>query len=323
MAKLFFSYSHKDEALRDELEVHLAILQRQGLVQVWYDRRISAGQEFAGIIDSNLKDADIVLLLVSPYFLHSNYCYDIEMQEALKRHELGLAVVIPVILDPCDWRNTPFGKLLALPKDGKPISKYPNQHDAFMEVVDTIRQAATTPAGANNIQLASHAAPPPVMPLPIAESAAPPRSSNLRVRKNFSEREKDDFLEDAFEYMANFFEGSLAELERRNTTISTRFKRIDTNHFAAFVYENGKAISECKIWLATRGSFMHGIVYASNAGSNDDSFNDSMSVAEDGYMLGLKTMGISYMGIPRNGDEMLTPQGGAEHYWAMLIQRLQ
>ena len=73
-----------------------------------------------------------LLLLASPYFIASDYCYDIEMKRALERHHKGEARVIPVILHPCDWQNTPFGKLRATPPDGKPVSKFPNQHDAFL-----------------------------------------------------------------------------------------------------------------------------------------------------------------------------------------------
>src|ERR1044072_2186300 len=100
MAVAFFSYSHRDEALRDELEVHLATLKRQGLIEAWHDRRITAGDDFAGVISEHLERADIILLLVSPYFLNSNYCYDVEMTRALERHREKTARVIPVILQP-------------------------------------------------------------------------------------------------------------------------------------------------------------------------------------------------------------------------------
>ena len=96
MAIVFFSYSHRDEALRDELEIHLALLRREGLIQSWHDRRIDAGDELDGSIDKNLETADIILLLVSPYFIASNYCFDVEMRRAIERHNAGNARVIPV-----------------------------------------------------------------------------------------------------------------------------------------------------------------------------------------------------------------------------------
>jgi hypothetical protein len=119
MASIFFSYSHKDETLRDELEKHLAMLRREGAITAWHDRRIAAGENFGNAIDEALESAGIILLLVSSDFLSSDYCYSVEMKRALERHERGEATVIPIILRPCDWHSAPFGKLLALPTDGK------------------------------------------------------------------------------------------------------------------------------------------------------------------------------------------------------------
>jgi transcriptional regulator with XRE-family HTH domain len=142
MASVFFSYSHRDEAMRDELETHLAQLKRQGIIQTSHDRRIRAGDEFENDINQYLEQADIVLLLVSPYFLDSAYCYDVEMQRALERHANGAALVIPVILQPCEWKHAPFSKLLAVPRDGRPVSEFPNQHTAFLEIATAVREAA-------------------------------------------------------------------------------------------------------------------------------------------------------------------------------------
>ena len=85
MTTVFFSYCHADEALRDQLERQLRILQRQGLIETWHDRRIEAGQDFAGEIDAHIEADEIILLLVSPDFLNSDYCYEIEMTRALER----------------------------------------------------------------------------------------------------------------------------------------------------------------------------------------------------------------------------------------------
>jgi hypothetical protein len=141
MATLFFSYSHKDELLRDELEVHLAMLKREGAIQAWHDRKIPAGDEIDRTINERINIADIILLLVSPDFLASPYCYDVELERALARHEAGEARVIPVILRPCDWHNTPFAKLLAAPQDGRPITRWADRDESFLDVVRQIRVA--------------------------------------------------------------------------------------------------------------------------------------------------------------------------------------
>jgi hypothetical protein len=322
MAKLFFSYSHRDEALREELEIHLSGLKRQGVIETWHDRRIGAGKEFGSAISEHLEEADIILLLVSPYLIASDYCYDIEVTRALERHEAGEAIVIPVILHPCDWKDLPFGKLLATPKDGKPVSKFPNQHDGFLDIVQAIRKAAE--------EINEKVAPAEKRGVPgkVRTSGQPKampeiRSSNLRVKKRFTDRDKDKFLSDAFEYMANFFEGSLAELEARNPEVETDFRRIDKNHFTATVYIAGSERSRCKIWFGGRNSFPSGIAYSYGSSSvNDNSFNESLSAEDDGYTLYLKALGMPMQQQLRQNDKM-SFEGAAEYFWGMFIQPLQ
>lgn len=143
--RVFFCYSHVDEKLRDELAKHLRILERQGIIEAWHDRRIEAGECWETEILNHLQTADIILLLVSADFLASNYCWDIEMKNALERHENGAARVIPVILRPCSWQAAPFGKLQALPKDGKPVVDWPSLDHGFLEVVSGITKVANRP----------------------------------------------------------------------------------------------------------------------------------------------------------------------------------
>jgi hypothetical protein len=139
--EVFFSYSHRDESMRDELEKHLALLKRAKVIASWHDRRIAAGDLWAGEIDEHLTAAHVILLLISADFLASDYCYGVEMDKALERHRQCTACVIPVILHACDWSAAPFSKLQALPTDGKPISSWANSHEAFANVAKGIRTA--------------------------------------------------------------------------------------------------------------------------------------------------------------------------------------
>lgn len=139
--EVFISYSHKDRKLRERLETHLAILKKQNIITAWSDRVIGPGDEWAGQIDDHLTSSRIILLLVSPDFINSDYCYDVEMKRALERHDEGKACVIPVILRPVDWTGAPFSKLNALPTDGKPLTEWQNRDRAFTTVTHGIRQA--------------------------------------------------------------------------------------------------------------------------------------------------------------------------------------
>jgi hypothetical protein len=320
MPSLFFSYSHKEETVRDELEVHLAMLKRQGVIDAWHDRRIAAGDEWDHVIKENLETADIILLLVSPYFLASGYCYDIEVKRALERHEEGSARVIPVIVDPCDWKNAPFAKLATLPKDGKPISKHPNQHDAFLEIVQAIRSVAGQQPHKQN---AAPRDPAPAVPVPVARGAAePPRSSNLRLKKEFTEQDHDTFLEESFEYVAKFFEGSLSELQARNEGITGKFKRISAEHFTATIYRNGRSVSACGIRL---GGFFRAkqIVYSDDPAATNK-MNAAIDIGDDGHTMFLKPSGYFGAASGRNSEkDRLSQQGAAEALWALLIAPLQ
>ena len=137
--EIFYSYSHRDELLRIELEKHLYLLKRRNLIDGWHDRRISAGDEWKQQIDAHLRSAHIILLLISSDFLASDYCYDIEMKLALDRHANGEAVVVPIILRDVDWSGANFSHLQALPRDAKPISSWPNVDEAFADVARGIR----------------------------------------------------------------------------------------------------------------------------------------------------------------------------------------
>jgi hypothetical protein len=140
--KLFISYSHRDEELRQQLDKHLASLKRQKVIEAWHDRKIEAGMDWAKQIDNNLNKADIILLLISPDFIFSNYCSEIEMEQAIKRHEAGEAIVVPIILEPCDWTWFPFSKYQAFPNNAKPISTWTNVNEAFLDVIQGIRIVA-------------------------------------------------------------------------------------------------------------------------------------------------------------------------------------
>ncbi|MCB9098184.1 MAG: SUMF1/EgtB/PvdO family nonheme iron enzyme [Anaerolineales bacterium] len=159
---LFFAYARADQALRDELDLHLAFLRRSNMIEGWYDGNISAGEDWQQAIDDHLHTADIILLLVSPNFIASDYCYDVEMKKAMDRHEAGEAVVIPVILRPCRWKYAPFGQLQALPKDAKPVSRWADSDDAFDNVAGTIDMVVQ--------QLHARRNAPPPSPAPVEQT---------------------------------------------------------------------------------------------------------------------------------------------------------
>jgi branched-chain amino acid transport system substrate-binding protein len=173
--EVFLCYAREDELLRRELEKQLIILGREGLIDVWYDGEIIAGTEWRPAIEYHLNSAQVILLLVSPDFLASDYCYSVEMTRALERHRRGEALVIPIILRPVHWQGSPLGELQALPKDAQPItsSYWHNLDEAFFDVARGIRR------GIKKLSSSS--------PLPSSSSVAPSlpvTSRSIRSRRS-------------------------------------------------------------------------------------------------------------------------------------------
>jgi internalin A len=115
-----------------------SLVKRENLLNILSDRKITAGQEWAGEIDKELDRANIILLLISPDFIASNYCYDIEMKRAIVRHEAKEARVIPIIVRDVDWEIPPLRKLKALPKDAKPVKLWSDKDTAWKNVATGI-----------------------------------------------------------------------------------------------------------------------------------------------------------------------------------------
>ena len=140
--EVFFSYAHEDEDIRDKLATHLKLLERQKVISAWYDRDISAGDEWEEEILEQLQQADIILLLISADFLASDFCWGVELEQAMARHEAKTARVIPIIVRSVDWTGTPFAKLQALPKNARPVTSWPDQDEAFTDIAKGIRNVA-------------------------------------------------------------------------------------------------------------------------------------------------------------------------------------
>lgn len=137
--KLFVSYSHKDEEYRKELETSLALLKRQNIIETWSDRKIMPGQNWRDEISNNLEGADIILFLISPDFIASDYSYEIELQRAIEKHDKQESVLIPIIIRHSSWLNSPVGNFQALPREGKPISSWRDKDEAWLNVYEGIR----------------------------------------------------------------------------------------------------------------------------------------------------------------------------------------
>src|SRR5258708_7876967 len=138
--KVFYSYAHKDQEYRQQLENHLSNLKRLYQLRTWFDREIIPGENWEQVLDEHLNTADLIFLLISPDFMASDYCYNKEMQRALERHAKGEAKVIPIYMRPVHWKDAPFSTIQMLPKDALPVTRWPDIDDAFYDTVLGIEQ---------------------------------------------------------------------------------------------------------------------------------------------------------------------------------------
>ncbi len=138
---VFVSYSHKDEAFKENLSEHISPLKRLGVINEWHDRKIIAGQAWAGQISEHLSSSELIIFLISSSFLDSDYCINVEVKKAMEMHEEGRAILIPIIIRPSDWESSPLSKLQALPKDAKAVSSWSNIDEAWLNVVHGIKDA--------------------------------------------------------------------------------------------------------------------------------------------------------------------------------------
>jgi hypothetical protein len=163
--RVFISYAHADEADRARLEAHLAPMVREGLIEVWHDRVIEAGADWASAIERQLHTADLVILLVSADFIASIFCFERELADALRRHQHDGTHLLPVIIKPVDFSNLPIARFQALPTNIVPVSMWSNVDAAWLDVAQGVRRVV------DEIQAARTSLPGPRVP------AAPERSS--------------------------------------------------------------------------------------------------------------------------------------------------
>ena len=316
MAKIFISYSHKDEEYLNRLKSHFSTMRRTGQIEIWYDREIYAGDEFDSEISRNLENADIILLLASANFLDSDYCYTKELTIALERHSKGDVEVIPVILTDCDWKSSPFGRLQATPKDGKPISNFERPDKGYLQVVEDIKKVlgrtvsirSDVPFGVKPPDNAEFRA----VHLQSQEYPKAPAASDLRIARELTDRDRDEKCGEGIRYLFKFFENSLEQLSDRYTEIETVFRKRRQDGFECTIYLNGQQACHCGIW-GHKDRFGPIEIRYSVEGISEGSYNERITIGTDCYRIGYK---------PIMSESLFTINEMAEHLWGLLTEPL-
>lgn len=302
----FISYSHKNENYLERLHTHLANLKRDGLIHTWTDEAIMAGEKFEESISGSLKDSTIFIALLSPDYIGSKYCYEKEFELALKMQEEGKIIIIPIILEPCDWLSTPFNQFKALPKDGKPISDWSNINTAFLGVIQGIRHLLEN-QGSIEIQ-------------------GNDKNVNLKavrsykVKKDFDSIEKLEFVEKAFIELKEHLKNNIKEVINLDNIkarvlisnddsfecVIVNKNKIETEATLKISSSNGKDLSPIRNFGVTEYSIVWSI-QGLDGSNSESSFNQE----HDDYNMFWKKGGYSF----QSDERKLSIQDMADIIW--------
>lgn len=144
-SRIFISHAVADSSHCQLLERHLASLCREHLITLWHHRMVHPGEDARAAIRRQMEASDVVLLLVTPDFVASDECNE-QAAQAMVRHRLGAARVVPILVRPVDWRGAPFAALSQLPPDGRAITRHPDHDEAWEQVARELRSMVVRPS---------------------------------------------------------------------------------------------------------------------------------------------------------------------------------
>jgi len=304
--KAFISYSHRDEPALDRLHTHLAMLRREKGIDEWYDREILAGGDVDEEIATQLEKCGVFLALVSPDFLHSNYCYEREMQRAIKRHEAGELRIVPIIVEPCDWKASPLRRFKALPKDGKPISEWTNENAAYLDIVAELRRITQYELDAE----------PSARPESTSHSDVAPHSK-YRVRRDFDEIDRGDFRRTAFQEISDYFEKSITEIDHIDG-LRGRFHKAGPQSFTCTVVNqmlDRRGNTHITVHLSAGAGSLGDIYYSFRENAPENTANGGFNVESNDYDLFLRWNSF----VQTGEDKQMSPQNAAEALWGQFL----
>ena len=285
------------------------MLHRDGRIEDWFDREILAGGEIDTEVAERLESSGLFLLLVSPDFLASDYCVEREMERALERHRSGFARVVPIIVEPCDWASTPLRDLKALPRDGKPISEWTNENNAYLDVVQELRRILQAEEALRVVEQADATIRPRVDRSGVR---------HYRVKRDFDEIDRSDFREVAFAVFRDNFENAIVEIDAIED-LRGRFVSLSATSFTCTIVNRAREHGTAHITVHGRRDNMGlgDISYSFTENAPANTANGMFTIEADEYELFLSSL---MMGFGQH-EERLTPEAAAEQLWEKFLQQ--
>lgn len=298
------------------LHKHLSVMKREKAISTWYDRDILAGSPVHREIANALVSSNLFLALVSPDYVNSAYCYEKEFEQALSQTAAGAMRIVPIIVEPCDWKSTPFAQFKALPKDGSAVSLWSNQNSAWLDVVTELR--ALLKAGTVTR---------PRSPVPVSSPIAPTNSSRslrtVRVKRDFDVIDRGEFRDRAFKVIRALFKANARGVAGASDLLRAKFEDMGPTAFTCTLVNRGRSrLTESHITVhneKSRGG-MGDITYSFAPHDNSGTRNGWLSVHSDEYEMHIKATNFSFR-RGRPDQERLSPEAAAEMLWLDFCER--
>lgn len=309
MSKAFISYSHTDEKVVKKLHIHLANLRRDGTIDTWHDEQILAGENLDQTISSALTESELFIAVVSPDYLNSHYCYDKEFQRALQLQDEGKIVIIPIIAEPCDWLNSPFSKMKAVPQDGKAISEWTNDNAAYLNITSELRRVL------NRITIPRQSIDIDVTPVSTTR--------NYKVERDFTQVDVINFRNNSFDEIRKFFKESIDEINTVDE-IQAIFLKEEKDSFTCLISNRAKINSDgyITVYIPTETTFFRGVtisyVLSEHHQPNSYQMNNTFTVENDKYNLYWSTEEM----FGRREMKSWTAREIAEKIWDLFIEQV-
>lgn len=309
MTKAFISYNHTDEKIVKKLHVHLANLKRDGIIEAWHDEQILPGANLDQSISSALNESGLFIAIVSPDYLNSHYCFDKEFQRALQLQSEGKIIIVPIIAEPCDWLNSAFNSMKAVPQDGKPISEWTNDNAAYLNITSELRRvlsAVSTSSGEVN-----------------RDSIATAPARSYKVERDFTQVDIINFRNASISEIKKFFVESIAEINTVDE-IQAIVLSEGTDSFTCLISNRAKI--DCNgyvtVYIPTDTSFHRSAilsyVLAENHQQNSFQTNNLFSVENDRYNLYWSNRDF----FGQSEKKSWTSREIAEHIWNEFIEQV-
>lgn len=306
MTKAFISYSHADSKYLERLHKHLAMIRRDGTLSAWTDNEIFPGNNIDEDVKNNLLNSSLFLALISADYLNSRYCYDIEFAKAQELENSGKLRIVPIIVEPCDWQASPFKKYLALPKDGKPISEWANQNNAFLDIITKLRSIVKGIESESSGEYESSFQKPQRRPI---------------VKKDFDAIQKAEFQDQSYSVIERYFKESCSELNSiGGGSLKARYENMNATAFTCTVVNRErKSNSEAHItiWNSKGRGHFGDICYIDQRHAENNSSNGSIKVENDDY-----NMYLSFNTFHLEDGKRYSAEQAAERLWNKFVSRV-